>query len=131
MNYPTFRRSPTAAPRIQVDAPKKRDAELGSKWARFASSYIRRNPFCAECQRRGVDTPTALVDHIIPRKKGGSMWDKSNLQSLCRDCDLGVKRELERLADAAGDVQLLVDWTAKPETRPGRLAFIATAVESD
>lgn len=28
-----------------------------------------------------------VTDHIVPVSKGGSMWDRSNHQSLCRSCN--------------------------------------------
>jgi 5-methylcytosine-specific restriction endonuclease McrA len=108
-----------------------RDKELGKKWERAAASFLRRHPFCAECQRRGRDVPAFVVDHIVPRGEGGEMWDRANWQPLCNPCHNGLKRDLERLAVQMGDVRLLINWMAKPQTRPGRWAFVAAAVECD
>lgn len=123
MRYPIFNRPAEQPPSLQVERPKRRDAELNSKWGKFAASYLRKNPFCAECARHGRDIPARVIDHIVPRKAGGSLWSASNLQSMCDLCHNTTKRDLERLALEAGDLQLLLMWTARPETRPGRLAF--------
>src|SRR5215211_1877236 len=122
MSYPIFGR---VQPSLEVERPKQRSPELNSKWAKFAKSYLRKNPFCAECGRRGRDVPAQLVDHIIPRAEGGSLWDASNLMAMCHYCHNGVKRELERLALERGNPQILQTWCRHPATRPGKLAFNA------
>lgn len=129
MPYPIFNRPAEQPPSLQVERPKRRDAELNSKWGKFAASYLRKNPFCAECARHGRDIPARVVDHIVPRKAGGSLWSTSNLQPLCDLHHNTTKRDLERLALEAGDLQLLLMWMARPETRPGRLAFRAVEQE--
>jgi hypothetical protein len=129
MTYPIFGRSPNPLPRLAVEKPKKRDAELNSRWSRFRDSYLRKNPFCAECARHGLDVPADVVDHIVPRRQGGSLFDRANLESLCNACHAWPKRDLERLAAEAGNVHLLVVWMERPETRPGRYAFSATTPE--
>lgn len=132
MRMPIFGRGPDKPPRFEVVKPKRRDRELTSRWSRAARSYLVKHPFCAECQRReGIDVPAIVVDHIVPRHYGGELWDRSIWQGLCRKCDLGVKRPLERLAVEMGDVLLLINWMAKPQTRPGRWAYVAIAVECD
>jgi len=35
-----------------------------------------------------IREPNFEVDHITPICKGGAMWDKKNLQTLCKDCHL-------------------------------------------
>lgn len=128
MNYPTFRRTPAPQPRLSIERPKRRDAELGYRWSKAAASYLRKNPFCAECRRHGRDVLATHVDHIVPRREGGRMWARDNWQPLCDGCE-PLKRQLERLAVEMGNVQLLVNWMAKPESRPGRYAFVATPIE--
>ena len=34
----------------------------------------------------GLTVAATEVDHVVPRWKGGRVFDKANLQSLCRDC---------------------------------------------
>jgi 5-methylcytosine-specific restriction protein A len=131
VSYPTFRKTTQApAPRFQVQGPKRRDAELNSKWSRAAAAYLRHHPLCAECARRGRDEWAKLVDHIIPRSQGGSLWDKGNWQGLCIQCHAD-KRDLERLAIQSGDLRLLLDWMRKPHTRPEGYAYVATPVEDE
>ena len=38
---------------------------------------------CADCAGLAQE-----VDHIVPTRAGGSMWDASNLQPLCRSCHI-------------------------------------------
>jgi 5-methylcytosine-specific restriction protein A len=47
----------------------------------------------SRCVREGRATPTALVDHILRRKAGGTDAD-TNLQLLCDQCH-NVKRQQE------------------------------------
>lgn len=45
-----------------------------------------------KCQLCGVtrsDGAQLHVDHIVPISKGGAKLDIENLQTLCRDCNLG------------------------------------------
>jgi 5-methylcytosine-specific restriction enzyme A len=132
VSYPLFRRTThVAAPRFEVERPKRRDAELNSRWSRAAAAYLRHHPLCAECARRGKDEWAKVVDHIVPRSHGGSLWDKANWQSLCAPCHNGWKRDLERLAIQSGDLRLLLDWMVKPDTRPSGYAYVAAPVEDD
>jgi len=128
MSYPIFGRGGSQPPRLSYEAPKRRDPELNSKWSKFAKSYLRRNPFCSECARHGRDQVATHVDHIVPRRAGGDMWNSSNLQPLCNGCE-PLKRHLERLAVASGSVQIIVMWTGHPETRPGHLAYVPNRQE--
>lgn len=130
MSYPLFRKVETAPPKFEVERPKRRDAELNSRWSRAAAAYLRHHPLCAECARRGRDEWAKLVDHIIPRAHDGSMWDRGNWQGLCVQCH-AAKRDLERLAIQKGDLRLLLDWMVQPHTRPSGYAYVATPVEDD
>jgi len=55
-------------------------------WRNFSINFRRAHPLCAECQRKGIVTQAALVDHIIPIRKGGEPLSASNCQSLCHAC---------------------------------------------
>lgn len=52
----------------------------GARWQRLRKLYIRKHPVCVEC-----GAPATDVDHIVPRRCGGSD-DESNLQALCATC---------------------------------------------
>lgn len=70
------------------DKPRLYDDRRGSSaqrgygyaWQKRREAFIKLHPFCVRCRR-----PTTDVDHIIPRRFGGSE-DDSNLQALCSRC---------------------------------------------
>jgi 5-methylcytosine-specific restriction endonuclease McrA len=60
--------------------------------------FKRDNGVCAKCKLAFVkkslisddlvpNESSLIADHIIPIELGGSMWDKSNIQTLCIDCN--------------------------------------------
>ena len=53
------------------------------RWRRLSSKFRKENPICAtpDCGFLSDD-----VDHIIPWKEGGSMWNEDNFQALCKSC---------------------------------------------
>ena len=56
----------------------------GGRWRKASKRFLRDNPLCAECLRRGKTQAAEVVDHIVPHK--GDMkkfWDEENWQSLC------------------------------------------------
>jgi 5-methylcytosine-specific restriction endonuclease McrA len=57
---------------------------IGSgKWKKLRITILDRDGWqCAICNK-----PAHTVDHIIPRIKGGDMWNPSNLQSMCKSCN--------------------------------------------
>jgi 5-methylcytosine-specific restriction protein A len=66
------------------------DAELGfyqsSRWRGTRAAVLRDNPLCVKCLEHGVLQPAKVVDHIVPIKKGGDRYKRSNLQGLCVPC---------------------------------------------
>jgi 5-methylcytosine-specific restriction endonuclease McrA len=62
------------------------DIYNSSEWrrARKAFKSQRENAFCVKCLELGIYTVTYAVDHIIPITQGGSVWDRSNWQPLCK-----------------------------------------------
>jgi 5-methylcytosine-specific restriction protein A len=42
-------------------------------------------PLCVECQRQGIVTPATDLDHIMPKRLGGTDAPE-NLQPLCHSC---------------------------------------------
>ena len=58
-----------------------------SKWQRLSKLYLKVNPLCAECKRKGKVTPATVVDHIVPHRGNEQlMWSESNWQPLCKVC---------------------------------------------
>jgi len=70
-------------------------------WAAYARRWRAAHPFCgmrldgaysaehSVCVQQGdLLREAQVVDHIVPIKAGGSMWDPDNHQSLCQRCNL-------------------------------------------
>lgn len=51
-------------------------------WQRVRNQVLMEEPVCRICNRN----PSKVCDHIIPRKKGGADYERSNLQGLCVSC---------------------------------------------
>lgn len=59
----------------------------GYRWQQARAVFIKKNPLCAECEKRDRIVPATVVDHIIPHKGNKKLfWDWSNWQSLCKPC---------------------------------------------
>ena len=59
----------------------------GSKWRTARKEFLRANPLCLECHRKGIPRVATVVDHVIPHKGDvGLFWDRSNWQVLCKRC---------------------------------------------
>lgn len=69
------------------------------RWRKVRAVQLAHHPNCAHC-----GSPAEVVDHIIPRSLGGSMYDPANHQSLCQPChDLKTAEEMgATLAASAG-----------------------------
>lgn len=51
-------------------------------WKKLRDRFIRKNPLCARCVKRGD-----LVDHVVPVDVAPERrLDETNLQTLCRSC---------------------------------------------
>lgn len=75
----------------EYDAQRGTSAERGydARWCRLRKMFLAQHPLCADPYgahaERGELMPATEVDHIQPRRDGGSDdWD--NLQSLCKPC---------------------------------------------
>ena len=55
-------------------------------WRMTRKFYIKDNPLCEMCKRKGETTAAQMVDHIKQISLGGLMLHHSNLQSLCNSC---------------------------------------------
>ena len=55
-------------------------------WRMTRKFYIKDNPLCEHCKRKGITTAGQMVDHIKPISLGGNMLHQSNLQTLCNKC---------------------------------------------
>lgn len=59
----------------------------GYRWRKLRDAFIARHPICADPFELHGDqiVPATQVDHIIPRKRGGTD-EEPNLQALCAHC---------------------------------------------
>lgn len=63
------------------------DRALGTRrWRRIRAALLARSPLCARCLEDGLTAAATEVDHIVPRSRGGAVFDRRNLQPLCSDC---------------------------------------------
>ncbi len=85
-----------------------RDRLYGRRWKKARAAYLRANPLCVFCERRGRVTAATVVDHRTPHHGDERLfWDWANWQPLCGPCHDSVKQALEtggviRGADADG-----------------------------
>jgi len=69
-------------------APKRqgrnnRELYQSHRWHKYSTQYRKINRLCVMCLREGVTQVSQCVDHIVPIKEGGSIWDSDNHQALC------------------------------------------------
>lgn len=58
----------------------------GRDWDKKRRNILKRdNHLCQCCRRHGMAIPASDVDHIKPKKHGGTD-DESNLEALCTTC---------------------------------------------
>jgi len=58
-----------------------------SRWRKTSILYRDKNPLCEmDCKTNGIVTSAEMVDHIIPIKNGGDLYNFNNLQSGCHKC---------------------------------------------
>ena len=72
---------------VEHDERRGTAAQRGydATWRRLRASFLARNPLCAACERNGRVVVATDVDHIVPKRRGGSDHDE-NLQALCHSC---------------------------------------------
>jgi 5-methylcytosine-specific restriction enzyme A len=75
-------------------------------WRRCSRAFLGAHPLCAQCEREGRVRIATQVDHKVPVKAGGALYDWSNLQALCDRCHLVktlVVEQHKRLAGVTAD----------------------------
>ena len=77
--------------RYQRDPATKR--RYGRAWQRIRDRYAAAHPFCEECYKRGVLTPTEAIHHIKPLAHGGTHAE-DNLMALCKPCHSRITVEM-------------------------------------
>ena len=87
---PTPSRRTAATNATSGTPPPKR---YGRAWQRIRDRYAAAHPFCEECYKRGVLTPTEEIHHIKPLAHGGNHAD-DNLMALCKPCHSRITVEM-------------------------------------
>lgn len=114
------RREVIATPREKRESRHARGYD--AEWTRIAASHMRASPVCIECERKGLASLAAVVDHKIPvRERPELRLVKWNRWSLCHFCHQGIKKRMEAYAKKAGMIDLLAEWCDDPSARPAAL----------
>jgi len=75
----------------------------GVRWRKARLRFLAEHPLCVMCERRGVISAAAIVDHIIPHKGDAALfWDENNWQGLCITDANSVKQAQERSGHLRG-----------------------------
>jgi len=69
----------------RYERPYDSSKRYGYSWRKIRNRYIKRNPFCEECKKKGLLVLAEEVHHILPLSKGGNN-SETNLMSLCKSC---------------------------------------------
>lgn len=73
---------------VETHRPQPRSASAmgyGYHWRKLRDLVLARQPLCVDCLARGRVEAATQVDHIVPRRAGGTD-DDHNLQALCARC---------------------------------------------
>lgn len=86
---PTHASTQRAANRRATDVRRGSASQrgYGARWQRARRWFLRQNPLCASCKRKGFIRAATVVDHVVPHKGDHErMWDQDNWQALCKRC---------------------------------------------
>jgi 5-methylcytosine-specific restriction endonuclease McrA len=83
------------------------------RWQRLRRYQRQIEPLCRFCKERGIVTPGAVVDHVIPHNGDVNLFYTGELQTLCADCHDRIKR-MEELHGFRPDVGL-DGWPLDPK----------------
>ncbi|MAG35262.1 MAG: HNH endonuclease [Dehalococcoidia bacterium] len=78
-HYRTWRRTKRFTRRRSTSSRRRR---YGPAWRALRAQVLAEEPFCRSC---GSPTPATDVDHITPKRIGGTDA-RYNLQGLCKPC---------------------------------------------
>jgi 5-methylcytosine-specific restriction enzyme A len=65
------------------------------RWRRLRRYQLQAHPLCKFCAERGLVEPATIVDHVEPHHGDLNKFWLGKLQSLCKRCHDGAKREIE------------------------------------
>lgn len=63
----------------------------GTKWRVIREQILRGGPPCVRC-----GAPATEVDHIVPLSRGGDPYELTNLQPMCKPCNVAKGDRPER-----------------------------------
>ncbi len=95
--------------KVRQERVREKDRERGSaasrgygyRWAKTSQGFLRNNPLCLACAKRGRVTAAEVTDHVVPHRLAEALasedadrilaartlfWDRSNWQPLCWVC---------------------------------------------
>ena len=73
--------------RAQPEARASKRFLNSAEWQRARLDHLKAQPFCADCERKGLATLATEVHHVQPRAARPDLaLERSNLESLCHDC---------------------------------------------
>lgn len=104
----------------------------GARWQKLRGAYLRANPLCVDCAQHGRTTAANEVDHILPKRLGGTdEWE--NLQPLCKSCH--SRKTARESTTSAVDITIIAGPPASGKTtyvrehmRPGDLVVDVDAL---
>ena len=57
------------------------------RWRRERLVFLKKHPLCCECERDGIISAAAVVDHVDPHRGDETVfWDDTRWQALCTSC---------------------------------------------
>jgi 5-methylcytosine-specific restriction enzyme A len=65
------------------------------RWGRLRRYQLLEHPLCKYCAERGLVEPATICDHVEPHHGDLNKFWLGKLQSLCKPCHDGAKREIE------------------------------------
>lgn len=73
------------------------------RWQKARLRFLRVNPLCVMCAKRGITRLATVVDHVIPHKGDEQLfWDETNWQALCATHHNADKQRLEKSGKVIG-----------------------------
>lgn len=113
--------------RRRMDDPRLAAAQRlrsSQRWQDFRAWFLRRNPLCAECRRKGRTNGATQVDHVRALRwfpvegMEAACYDEGNVQALCSTCH-GQKSAREQAEDRRrGRPEERSTMRARPPTGP-------------
>ena len=67
--------------------PNSHQRGYTAQWQKARRLFLRDEPLCRECAKKGWVVAATVVDHIVPHEGDPFwFWDRDNWQPLCKRC---------------------------------------------